>query len=182
MFLEQVFPPLPSEVILPWVGFAIASGTLAWPWALLSASVGSLCGGLFIYSLGRLLGRQRLLRLILRTQRWTGISQETFLRAEAWFQTHGAWGVFLGRLLPGVRSVISLPAGVWHMPLGIFGVATFLGSLFWDGTLLGLGILLGANWPLVSVYLAYYQEAVLALILGALIVLLFRRFFPKLLP
>ncbi|MDI3270675.1 MAG: VTT domain-containing protein [Bacillota bacterium] len=169
-------------MILPWVGFAIASGTLSWGYALLAAVSGSLAGGLFIYGLGRLLGRERLLRLILATQRWTGITPKAFLRGETWFQRHGVWGVFLGRLLPGIRSVISLPAGAWHMPLGAFAAATFLGSFFWDGTLLGLGILLGTNWPKVSAYVAYYQEGILLLFLGTILFLFLRRFFPKFLP
>ena len=146
MVVENLFPPIPSEAILPLAGFQVSRGVLTFLGALTVATAGSLFGALLLYGVGRLGGRPLVLRLgpLLR------ISPDQLERADAWFDRHGAWIVVLGRLVPGARSIVSIPAGMSEMPLLRFGLLTTLGSVTWNAVLIGVGQRLGANWPAVS--------------------------------
>lgn len=150
MMLENVFPPIPSELIMPFAGYVGARGTLS-PWGVLLAGVaGSIAGTLPWYWLGRRVGRERVLRLVERYGRWLTVSTDDLLRAEHWFQRWGVHSVLLGRLVPAVRSVISLPAGIEALPLTSFLVWSTLGTTAWTTLLLGLGFVLEDNYEQVA--------------------------------
>ncbi len=143
---ENVFPPIPSEVILPLTGFYVGDGTLLLLPALLAATAGSVAGALVLYALGRFGGRP----LVLRFGRVLRVSDESLDRADARFDRHDGKLVLFGRMVPGVRSVVSIPAGMAEMPLGRFVLLTAAGSSIWNAALVGAGVALGANWTVVS--------------------------------
>jgi membrane protein DedA with SNARE-associated domain len=149
MLLETVFPPLPSEVVLPLAGYLAEQGELNLPLLLVSATAGSVAGALAFYWLGYRLGEER-------AERWVGrlplVEPEDVDRALRWFRRYGSAAVLVGRLVPGIRSLISLPAGATRMPLGRFVALTAAGSALWNGLLLGAGVALGTQWQQVSRY------------------------------
>lgn len=146
MVIENLFPPIPSEVVLPLAGYQVSRGGLTFALALGAATVGSLIGALALYGLGRSGGRT----LILRFGPLLRISPAQLQRAEAWFARRGDWVVLLGRMVPGARSLVSVPAGLARMPIGRFCALTILGSLAWNALLIGIGQALGARWTRVG--------------------------------
>ncbi|MGE2832915.1 DedA family protein [Mycobacterium sp. SMC-4] len=161
IFLENVFPPLPSEVILPMAGFAAQLGVFSLVGAILWTTLGSVVGAWLIYWLGARLGHERMCRLVTKIPL---IDTEDIDRASAWFARHGTKGVFFGRMLPFFRSFISVPAGTERMNFMVFTVLTALGSLIWNSVFVGLGYGLGASWHLVEPYSAIFQYVVFAII------------------
>ncbi len=147
--LESIFPPIPSEVVLPLAGFLAGQGKLGFVAVLVWATVGSLVGALVLYWLGAALGMHRLCRLAEKMPLMDGRDVE---RASAWFERHGVWAVLLGRMVPGVRSLVSIPAGVDRMPLWLFSLLTVIGSATWNALFIGLGWLLGDRWTEVGTY------------------------------
>ncbi|WP_229119838.1 DedA family protein [Enemella evansiae] len=156
--LENLFPPLPSEVILPLAGFTASRGTFSLAEVLLWTTLGSLVGALLLYGIGVWLGRDRLRRIIARVP----LMKVTDLdRAEAWFARHGAKAVFFGRMIPLFRSLISIPAGVERMPMVRFIALTTAGSAMWNAIFVLAGYSLGENWGLVERYADVFQKVVL---------------------
>ncbi|OYO06429.1 DedA family protein [Enemella evansiae] len=156
--LENLFPPLPSEVILPLAGFTASRGTFSLAEVLLWTTLGSLVGALLLYGIGVWLGRDRLRRIIARVP----LMKVTDLdRAEAWFARHGAKAVFFGRMIPLFRSLISIPAGVERMPMVRFIALTTGGSAMWNAIFVLAGYSLGENWGLVERYADVFQKVVL---------------------
>ena len=147
--LESIFPPIPSEVVLPLAGFLAGQGKLGFVTVLVWSTVGSLVGALALYWLGAALGIRRLCRLAEKMPLMDGRDVE---RAAAWFERHGVWAVLLGRMVPGVRSLVSIPAGVERMPLWLFSLLTVVGSAVWNALFIGLGWLLGDRWTEVGRY------------------------------
>ena len=175
VLLETVFPPLPSEVILPLAGFLTASGAISLPLVVVTATAGAYLGALLLYGLGATFGLERSIRGLSRLPL---VDRDDFERAAAWFSRHGRSSIFFGRLIPGVRSLISLPAGANRMPLGSFTICTLAGSLLWNGLLIGLGAGLGSQYALVERYsrfLNYAVYAALALFVGWLVLRAVRR-------
>jgi membrane protein DedA with SNARE-associated domain len=170
--LENLFPPLPSEVFLPLAGFAAARGELGLVAAIAWTTLGSLVGALALYGVGAALGRDRIRAL---ADRLPLVDLADVDRAEAWFARHGAKAVFLGRMVPLVRSLISVPAGVERMPLPLFAALTAAGSLLWNTAFVLAGYLLGANWGVVEQYADVASKAVLALLVLAAVVFVVRR-------
>lgn len=164
---ETVFPPIPSEIILPLAGFTASQGDLTLPGVLIAATIGSIIGALILYGFGLLIGRERLIALTNRYGRYFLIKEDDIIRAEAWFTRHQGKAVIIGRLVPGVRSVISLPAGVTRMPLPAFIGYTAIGSLLWNTLLVGAGYQLGNHWDRVAGVVSWAQYVVIALILLA---------------
>lgn len=146
MLLENLFPPIPSELILPLAGFFVSRGELGLAGTLLAATVGSLLGAFVLYGLGRHGGRP----LVLRYGRLLRVKEADLDRADDWFDRYGGTLVFFGRMVPGVRSIVSIPAGMSEMPLGRFSVLTASGSAVWNALLIGAGWYLGQNWQRVS--------------------------------
>ncbi|MGY0231764.1 DedA family protein [Longispora urticae] len=157
--LENLFPPIPSEVILPLAGYAASQGRMSLAAAIGWTTLGSVLGAVALYYVGALLGRDRV-RAIAR--RLPLVKLADVDRTEAWFARHGGKAVFLGRMLPIFRSLISVPAGVDRMPLPTFLVYTTLGSLIWNTVFVLAGYGLGANWHVVQDYVGTFQNVVIA--------------------
>lgn len=174
MVLEVVFPPIPSEVVLPLAGYEVAQGGLDFVPVTLVATLGSLLGAYVLYALGRFGGRP----LVLRFGRVLRVGEADLDRADAWF---GRWGdrvVLAGRMVPLARSIVSIPAGTMRMPLARFTVLTALGSLVWNLVLIGAGYQLGARWEEVSRLVSRYSVVAYVLFVlaaGAAVVWLLRR-------
>ncbi len=162
--LESVVPPIPSEIILPLAGFLVGQGRMSFLAVLGGATAGSVLGALLLYGLGRRLGRKGMERLARKVPL---LEPEDLDRARGWFDRHGGEAVLIGRLVPGVRSFISIPAGIEQMPVWKFAAYTALGSAAWNAALIGLGWWLGARWQEVGDYLRYVEYAVLAALIGA---------------
>ena len=163
---ENLFPPIPSEVILPLAGFLAAQGRLSLTLTIVAATVGSVVGALVLYEAGRRLGLRRVRSIVVRLPLMQGQDVD---RADAWFARHGQSAVLFGRCLPVVRSLISVPAGVALMPRGRFLLLTGLGSLAWNTVFVGGGYALGAQFEQVEEYSSYLNLAVYAAIVVLLL-------------
>jgi membrane protein DedA with SNARE-associated domain len=170
--LENVFPPLPSEVFLPLAGFAAARGDLSLVAAIVWTTLGSVVGALALYGLGAALGRNRLRAI---ADRMPLMDVADIDKAEAWFARHGPKAVFFGRMVPLVRSMISVPAGVERMNIWLFLALTAAGSLIWNSAFVLAGYLLGENWHIVEGYAGILSKVVLAAIAIAVVVFVVRR-------
>ena len=163
IFLENLFPPLPSEVILPMAGFAASLGRLSVIEAIIWTTIGSVVGAWVIYLLGAWLGHDRMSRLATKLPL---VDQEDIDKSTQWFARHGTKGVFFGRMLPFFRSFISVPAGVQRMNFLVFTALTTLGSLIWNSAFVAAGYGLGANWHRIEPYISRFQSVVLVVVLG----------------
>lgn len=175
MAIENIFPPIPSEVILTFGGFMTSTSNLTIFGIVLSATSGSVVGAIMLYMIGMQLDVERLEKLIHKYGSWLRLSTDDVYRAHGWFERYGTWTVFICRFVPLMRSLISIPAGMSHMHLGSFLVLTILGTLIWNSVLVYLGALLGASWSLMVMWLEMYAKIVyLGLaILGTVCVILF---------
>ncbi len=162
MLLENVFPPIPSEVIMPLAGFSAAKGTLNFTWVVLSGTVGSLAGAYFWFLVGRWIGPKRLKRFAARHGRWLTMHPDEIDQARAYFSRHQALALFLGRLIPAIRSLISVPAGVNCVPIPTFLFWSSLGTALWTLLLAGAGYLLESQYEKVSEWLNPVSNVVLA--------------------
>ncbi|MGW6642915.1 DedA family protein [Streptomyces iakyrus] len=165
--LENLFPPLPSEVILPLAGFAASSGRMSLLAVLLWTTAGSVIGALALYGVGALLGRDRTVAI---AGRLPLVKVSDIEKTEAWFLKHGTKAVFFGRMIPIFRSLISVPAGVERMRLPVFLGLTTLGSAIWNTVFVLAGYFLGANWHQVSDIVSTYSKVVLAVAVLAVLV------------
>ncbi len=167
MLAENIFPPIPSEIIMPFAGFVAGRGQLTFIGILLAGTIGSLAGALFWYWVGRCVGHDRFKAWCARHGRWLTLSPAEVDRASAWFLRSGWAVVFMGRLVPGVRTLISVPAGVAGMPLVPFLLATTFGTLLWTGFLAGTGYVLAERYLEVGGWIKPAGNAVFVLALGA---------------
>ncbi|HTK53698.1 MAG TPA: DedA family protein [Gemmatimonadaceae bacterium] len=152
MAVENIVLPIPSELIMPFGGFECAAGQLSLAGTILTGTIGSVIGALPIYAVGRMLGKTRVTAWVDRHGKWLLLRGRDLERAGARFERHGGRAVFFAQLLPGVRGLISLPAGFARMNLGLFIATNFAGTLIWCTVLVLLGYLLGVNFPLVHAY------------------------------
>lgn len=166
MLAENVFPPIPSELIMPLAGFTAAQGGLDIVLVTLAGSAGSLLGALLWYYIGRWLGLQRLKRSAARHGRWLAVSPDELDHAEAWFERHGAKAVLFGRLVPAVRTLISVPAGICGMPLGRFLAWTALGTTLWTALLATAGFVLEDQYGRVAAYVGPLSNLIFGLIVA----------------
>jgi membrane protein DedA with SNARE-associated domain len=166
MFLENLFPPIPSELIMPLAGFNAARGRLSGVGVVAAGMFGSLLGALPWYCVGRLLGEERLSRSADRWGRWLTVSSKDIERAALWFNRHGAKAVLMGRLVPGVRTFISVPAGIARMPVLQFVLYSALGTLVWTSILAWAGYILESQYARVAQYLNPVSKFVITLIIG----------------
>ncbi|MFC7467885.1 DedA family protein [Actinomadura keratinilytica] len=172
--LENLFPPIPSEVILPLAGFTAATGQMNLVAVLIWTTVGSVVGALALYWVGALLGRDRTVAIAAKIPLLKVADIE---KTEAWFNKHGTKAVFFGRMLPIFRSLISVPAGIERMPLPIFLGLTTLGSAIWNTLFVMASYLLGDNWESVTEYVSVYSKVVLAVAAVAVLIFLGVRIF-----
>ncbi len=169
MFMENLFPPIPSELIMPLAGFTVSQGKMNFQYAVLAGVIGTLLGALPWYYAGKLLGEERLRLLFDRYGRWLGLSGQDIDQANRWFHRHGNQAVLLCRLVPGVRTVISLPAGINAMPMAAFLFYSAVGTTLWVGLLTYAGLKLGDHYDLVEEYVGPVSKIVLGGLLIALI-------------
>ncbi|SOB81265.1 DedA family protein [Streptomyces sp. 1331.2] len=163
--VDTVLPFIPSEIILPVAGFAAGQGKLSLPAVILWTTIGSIVGSWIVYAVGALLGRERTRALAARIPL---LSAHEIDKADAWFERHGRKAVFIARMVPVVRSLISVPAGIQRMPLLPFTVMTAAGSLIWNTLFVLLGYWLGDNWQLVEEYGGWVSKGVV--VVGVLVV------------
>jgi membrane protein DedA with SNARE-associated domain len=156
--LENLFPPIPSEVILPLAGFTASQGDMSLAAAIVWTTVGSVVGALVLYWIGALIGRDRTRALAARLPL---VKVSDIDRTEAWFARHGRKAVFFGRMVPLFRSFISIPAGIERMPMATFLLYTTLGSLIWNTVFVVAGYVLGENRQVIEDYAGTYQKGVL---------------------
>ena len=166
VFLENVFPPIPSEVILPLAGFTASQGSINVVAAFIWATVGSLTGAYFLYYLGAAIGAHRLRKIA--AWMWL-VKVEDVDNALAWFDKYGKASILIGRVIPGIRSLISIPAGIDRMNPLTFGLYTLLGSSIWNALLIYCGWILGENWHAVEGVIDQYSKVVYALVALALV-------------
>lgn len=163
LLIENLFPPIPSELILPLAGFLVSRGDLGFLPAVLAATLGSLLGAYTLYALGLWGGRP----LVLRYGKWLRVKEDDLARAEGWFERYGGSVIFFARMVPGARSIVSVPAGMLQMPLGRFTLLTTLGSAAWNTFLIGAGWFLGDNWQQITNVVDSVSNVVLVILLAA---------------
>jgi membrane protein DedA with SNARE-associated domain len=161
MIAENIFPPIPSEVIIPLAGFAAAKGELNILGVVFATTLGSLVGTTFWYVIGRSFGTTRLKRLSFSFGRVLTLTADDVDRAQAWFLRHGYLAVFFGRLVPTVRSLISVPAGIAKMPLRQFLLFSFVGTLIWNSFLLFFGYVLESQYATMSSYIDFVSNFII---------------------
>lgn len=167
MFLENLFPPIPSELVMPMAGFVAARGDLSFAGVILAGTAGALLGALPWYFAGRLLGEERLKGWADRHGRWLTVTSGEIDKALDWFDRHGGKAVFFGRLVPTVRTLISVPAGFACMSLPRFLIYSAAGTLLWSGLLAWAGYLLQSGYHKVADYVGPVSTAILVAIVLA---------------
>ncbi|HWS54568.1 MAG TPA: DedA family protein [Pyrinomonadaceae bacterium] len=166
MFVENVFPPIPSELIMPLAGYMVARGELSFVGIVIAGAVGTVLGALPLYYLGRKIGDERLKEFADAHGRWLTLSRGDLEAAGRWFDRHGGAAVFFCRLMPGIRSLISIPAGLGRMRLGPFLAYTTAGATLWSAALAGLGYVLGSGFRRAGEYL----DPVSWVVVGAVVI------------
>jgi len=179
MFLENLIPPIPSEIIMPLGGFFVYTGDLNFYILIVSGLIGTVVGALPWYFLGKLLNEKKLSNFIDRKGKFVGISLKDLDKSRLWFEKYGVLLVFWGRLIPGIRTLISVPAGIELMPLNKFLIWTSLGSLIWVIFLTSAGYLFGENYEIIGLYIDNFK-IILKPIFVILILFFLIRFFKKL--
>ncbi|TDQ41096.1 DedA family protein [Aureibacillus halotolerans] len=176
--IENIFPPIPSEVILTFGGFMTTQTSMTIPGVVIASTLGSVGGAVVLYGIGVLVDYKRLEKFIERWGHIFRLTKKDIYRADTWFQKYGVWTVFFCRLIPLVRSLISIPAGMSHMNFWVFLFFTTLGTLIWNIFLVWVGAAVGDSWEDIVVYMDVYSNiayAVLAVLLIVFIVLFIRR-------
>lgn len=175
MLAENLFPPIPSELVMPLAGFLIASGTFTFYGAIAAGTLGSVLGAVVLYYIGMLAGEPLVRPFFRRYGKWFLLSEEDLDKSLVTFQKHGDVMVFIGRVIPLIRSLISLPAGMNRMPLLRFLLLTTVGSAIWTTLLTVAGYFLGANWGRVVEFISQYQKLVLGLLVLGVVYFVVRR-------
>jgi membrane protein DedA with SNARE-associated domain len=160
--LENLFPPIPSEVILTFGGFMTTQSDLNLWGVILVSTAGSLFGAAVLYRVGAYLDVARLESIVSKHGRWLRLKKEDIHKANAWFQKYGVWTVFFCRFVPLIRSLISIPAGSTHMRFGTFLLLTLIGSFIWNAVLIYVGAAVGASWETIIGYMDMYSNIVYA--------------------
>ena len=172
---ENVFPPIPSEIVLPFAGFVAQRGSESVVLMILAATVGSVGGALIMYWIAAVIGDERLHAFTRKFGKWVQIREVDLTRAEEWFDRHATSAVLLGRCVPLIRSVVSIPAGVRRMKLVPYIAYTLVGSLVWNILLIGAGALLGDNWERVGDVMSPIQKLVELMVVVAIVAFVWLR-------
>ena len=180
--IENVFPPIPSEIVLPFAGFVAQQGASAVNATagaaqsdttvvgmMIAATVGSVVGALILYFVSAAIGPERLRQFVERFGKWFGVKSADLVRAEEWFDRRSVVAVLVGRCVPLIRSIVSIPAGFRRMKLTSFVVLTAIGSAVWNIALIGAGAVLGDQWERVGEYVGVFQWLVIAAVLLLLV-------------
>ncbi|WP_405102804.1 DedA family protein [Oceanobacillus sp. FSL H7-0719] len=173
MALENIFPPIPSEIVLPFGGFLTTYSTLTVLGVIIAATLGSVIGAMILYGIGMLIDVERLEKIIDRFGHILRIKKEDVHKADAWFDKYGYWTVFFCRMVPLIRSLISIPAGMSNMRFSIFLLLTTIGTLIWNILLISVGVVLGANWENILGFMDVYSNIVYVLIAITVVVVIY---------
>ncbi len=171
MFLENVFPPIPSELIMPAAGFAASQGQMSLVAVIIAGTLGSVLGALPLYYFGTIFDQKRLLVLTQKYGKYFLVTTDDIINAQQWFDKYGKSVIFFGRMIPAIRSLISIPAGMSRMPMVPFLILTTIGSAIWTTILAYAGFALGVNYDKVETFIAPISKGVVitVLIIGAII-------------
>jgi membrane protein DedA with SNARE-associated domain len=173
--IENVFPPIPSEVVLGLAGYTASRGDASVVGMIIAATIGSVVGALALYGFAAAVGPLRLRAIVIRYGVWIGFGESELDRAEQWFDRRSRYAVLVCRCIPLIRSLISIPAGFRRMPLGTFTILTLIGSLIWNSLLVTAGYLLGEQWDRVLDFTEPFQDLVMVLIAGLVIAVVVRK-------
>lgn len=165
ILLENIFPPIPSEIVLAFGGFMTTKSELSIMGVIIAATLGAVAGAVILYYLGKLMNVERLEMIVERFGSILRTKKEDIHKANRWFHRYGIWTVFFCRMVPILRSLISIPAGMAKMNLLTFLLFTTVGSMIWNVILVNVGAALGASWSKVLEYMSIYQDVVLVIIL-----------------
>ena len=174
VIIENVFPPIPSEIVLPFAGFVAQQGSSAAQsdtsviGMMIAATIGSVVGALILYFVSAAIGPDRLRAFVENFGKWFGVKSSDLVRAEAWFDRRSSLAVLVGRCVPLIRSIVSIPAGFRRMKLSSFVVLTAIGSAVWNIALIGAGAVLKDQWDVVGDYVGVFQWVVVAAIIVVL--------------
>lgn len=175
MALENIIPPIPSELIMPLAGFTVTQGKMNFFLVVIAGTIGSVLGATPWYFLGKYWGLKRTKKIADRYGKWLTLTSNDVEKAKLWFDRRGYFATAIGRLVPGIRTYISLPAGISKMPFIPFTIYSTLGSVFWVSLLTGAGYIFGANYEQVGVYLKPISAAVLIILLSTSIYWIIKR-------
>ncbi|MGJ9457546.1 DedA family protein [Oceanobacillus sp. CF4.6] len=170
MTLENVFPPIPSEIVLPFGGFLTTYTDLTVIGIVVTATLGSVIGAMILYSIGLLVDVERLEKIVDRYGHLVRIKKEDIHKADAWFDKYGYWTVLFCRMIPLVRSLISIPAGMSNMKFSLFLFFTTIGTLAWNMILISIGVILGENWEDILGFMDVYSSIVYLMIFSGMVV------------
>ncbi|MDL4842953.1 DedA family protein [Aquibacillus rhizosphaerae] len=162
--IENIFPPVPSEIILTFGGFMTTTSDLTIMGVVISSTAGSVIGAMILYGIGLQLDVNRLEKII---DRWGGLlrlTKQDIYKADSWFDKYGVWTVLICRFIPIIRSLISIPAGMSHMNLGLFLLFTTIGTLIWNVVLVNLGAKLGGSWDVIVSYMDIYSNTIYVIV------------------
>lgn len=174
--IENIFPPIPSEVILTFGGFVTTNSYLTVMGVVISATAGSVVGAIVLYMIGLQLGVERLEKIVTKWGHILRIRKDDIHKADAWFSKYGAWTVFFCRFVPIIRSLISIPAGMTHLNVPVFLILTTLGTLIWNVVLVSLGASVGASWEVIVEYMDIYSKLIYILLFVSICVLVYMFF------
>ena len=175
MALENVIPPIPSELIMPLAGFTVTQGEMNFILVIIAGTIGSVIGTMPWYFLGKSWGLKRTMKIADRYGKWLTLSGKDVARANDWFNRRGNTAIGFGRLVPGIRTYISLPAGISRMPILPYLIYSTLGSIFWVTFLSGAGYIFGANYELVGKYMKPFSIFVLIAVISTIIFWIIKR-------
>ncbi len=174
--VENLFPPIPSELILPLAGFVAGRGDASLIGMIVAATLGSVVGAWILYGISAAIGPERLHGFIVRYGRWFGIKEPDLVRAEEWFDRRSDAAVLIGRCVPLIRSIVSVPAGFRRMPFVRFTVLTAIGSAIWNVALISAGAILGDRWDQVGDVVGLLQAVVIIVIVALVALFVWKRF------
>lgn len=164
IMVENLFPPIPSEIILTFGGFMTTVSSLNIVMVIIVATLGSVVGAILLYKVASYFGKERLTKIVLKHGRILRLKESDIERAENFFLKYGSWAVFLCRMIPLIRSLISIPAGMTQMKMSRFLVLTTAGSLLWNTVLIGLGAFLGESWNEIVVFMDSFSTIIYSII------------------
>lgn len=164
IMVENLFPPIPSEIILTFGGFMTTVTSLNVVMVIIVATLGSVVGAILLYKVASYFGKERLTKIVLKYGRILRLKESDIERAESFFLKYGSWAVFLCRMIPLIRSLISIPAGMTKMKMSRFLILTTAGSLLWNTVLIGLGAMLGESWSEIVVFMDSFSTIIYSII------------------
>ncbi|ECC2755494.1 DedA family protein [Listeria monocytogenes] len=164
IMVENLFPPIPSEIILTFGGFMTTVTSLNVVMVIIVATLGSVVGAILLYKVASYFGKERLTKIVLKYGRILRLKEADIERAESFFLKYGSWAVFLCRMIPLIRSLISIPAGMTKMKMSKFLILTTAGSLLWNTVLIGLGAMLGESWSEIVVFMDSFSTIIYSII------------------